>query len=95
MEQKLLFILVHQKAYPLQTRLGEVFALSQPRVNEWIHRLLPILKEAWADLGGLPEREPERYAQSEVRHGEPPEFIIDGTERRRQRPQNPAKQALA
>jgi hypothetical protein len=95
MEQKLLFILVHQKAYPLQTLLGEVFELSQPRVNEWIHRLLPILKEALDDLGVLPEREPERFAQSEVRYGEPPEFIIDGTERRRQRPKNPEKQAVA
>src|SRR5262245_5053485 len=46
MEQKLLFILVHQKAYPLQTLLGEVFGISQPRVNEWLQRLLPILKEA-------------------------------------------------
>jgi hypothetical protein len=95
MEQKLLFILVYQKAYPLQTLLGEVFALSQPRVKEWIHRLLPILKEALADLGVLPEREPERFAQSEARHGERPDFIIDGTERRRQRPKNPEKQAAA
>jgi hypothetical protein len=30
-EQKLLFILVYQKAYPLQTLLGEVFELSQAR----------------------------------------------------------------
>lgn len=95
MEQKLVFILVHQKAYPLQTLLGEVFALSQPRVNEWIHRLLPILKEALADLGVLPEREPARFAQSEARHGERPDFIIDGTERRRQRPKNPEHQAAA
>jgi DDE superfamily endonuclease len=95
MEQKLLFILVHQKAYPLQTLLGEVFELSQPRVNEWIHRLLPILKEALDDLGVLPEREPEHFAQSEARHGERPEFIIDGTERRCQRPKNPEKQAAA
>jgi hypothetical protein len=95
MEQKLLFILVHQKAYPLQILLGEVFALSQPRVNEWIHRLLPILKEALADLGVLPEREPARFAQSEARYGERPDFIIDGTERRRQRPKPPEKQAAA
>lgn len=95
MEQKLLFILVHQKTYPLQALLGEVFELSQPRVNEWIHRLLPILKEALDDLGVLPEREPGRFAQSEVRRGEHPEFIIDGTERRRQRPKNPEKQAVA
>lgn len=46
MAQKLLVIVVHQKAYQLQTLLGEVFELSQPRVNEWIPRLLPILKEA-------------------------------------------------
>lgn len=95
MEQKLVFILLHQKAYPLQALLGEVFELSQPRVNEWIHRLLPILKEALDDLGVLPEREPEHFAQSEARHGERPEFIIDGTERRRQRPKTPEKQAAA
>ena len=45
-EQKVLFILVHQKTYPRQTLLGEVFELSQPRVNEWVHRLLPVLKVA-------------------------------------------------
>jgi hypothetical protein len=95
MEQKLLFIWVQQKAYPLQTRLGEVFALSQPRVNEWIHRLLPILKDALDALGVVPERAPEHFAQSEARHGERPEFIIDGTERRRQRPKTPEKQAAA
>lgn len=87
--------MLHQKAYPLQALLGEVFELSQPRVNEWIHRLLPILKEALDDLGVLPEREPEHFAQSEARHGERPEFIIDGTERRRQRPKTPEKQAAA
>jgi hypothetical protein len=95
MEQKLLFILVHQKTYPLQSLLGEVFELSQSRVNEWIHRLLPILKAALDELGVLPEREPEHFAQSEPQHGERPDLIIDGTERRRQRPKNPTKQAAA
>ena len=93
LEQKLLFILVHQKTYPLQTLLGEVFELSQSRVNEWVHRLMPILKLALDELGLLPEREPEHFAQSEPPQGEPPTFIIDGTERRRQRPKNPDKQA--
>src|SRR5437763_3281709 len=45
-EQKLLLLLVYLKAYPLQTLLGELFGLSQPRVNYWIHRLLPILRDA-------------------------------------------------
>jgi hypothetical protein len=94
-EQKLLFILVYQKTYPLQTLLGEVFELSQSRINEWVHRLLPVLKLALDELGVLPERDPRQFAQSEAQHGERPEFIIGGTERRRQRPKNPAKQAVA
>jgi DDE superfamily endonuclease/Helix-turn-helix of DDE superfamily endonuclease len=93
-EQKLLFILVHQKSSPLQTLLGEVFELSQPRVNEWVHRLLPVLKEALEELGVLPERDPGHFAQRELQHGERPELIIDGTERRRQRPKSPEKQAV-
>jgi hypothetical protein len=92
-EQKLLFILVHQKTYPLQTLLGEVFEFSQPRVNEWVHRLLPVLKVALDELGVLPEREPQRFAQSEQPYGERPNLIIDGTERRRQRPKALEKQA--
>jgi hypothetical protein len=92
-EQKLLFILVYQKTYPLQTLLGEVFELSQPRVNEWVQRLLPVLKAALDELGVLPERDPKHFAQSEPQHGERPNLIIDGTERRRQRPKNAAKQA--
>jgi len=94
-EQKLLFILVYQKTYPLQTLLGEVFALSQPRVNEWVQRLLPILKVALDELGVLPERDPQHFAQSELQYGDRPELIIDGTERRRQRPKTPAKQTIA
>ncbi len=94
-EQKLLFILVHQKTYPLQTLLGEVFEFSQPRVNGWVHRLLPVLKVALDELGVLPERDPAHFAQSEQQHGERLELIIDGTERRRQRPKNPEKQAAA
>ncbi len=36
LEDKLLFILVYEKTYPLQTMLGLQFGLSQGRVNEWI-----------------------------------------------------------
>jgi hypothetical protein len=93
-EQKLLFALVYQKTYPLQTLLGEVFELSQPRVNEWIHRLLPVLHLALDALGVLPERDPRQFAQSEKQKREGPDLIIDGTERRRQRPKNPVKQAF-
>jgi hypothetical protein len=91
----LLFSLVHQKTYPWQTLLGEVFELSQPRVNEWVHRLLAILKGALDKVGVLPERGPQHFALSEQSHGERPALIIDGTERRRPRPKSPEKHAAA
>ncbi len=92
-DQKLLFVLVYLKAYPLQAVMAELFGLSQPGVNHWLHRLLPVLLDALEDLGELPERDPRHCA-----HGQPasaaPRLIIDGTERRRQRPKSPEKQAL-
>jgi hypothetical protein len=92
-EQKLLFLLVYLKTYPLQTLLGELFELSQPRVNYWLHRLLPLLHEVLDELGVLPQRDGRQFAQSEAACGEDPRLIIDGTERRRQRPKSPEKQA--
>jgi DDE superfamily endonuclease/Helix-turn-helix of DDE superfamily endonuclease len=92
-EQKLLFLLVYLKTYPLQALLGELLELSQSRVNYWIHRLLPIVQEALDELGVLPERDPRHFAESQAASREDPRLIIDGTERRRQRPKNPEKQA--
>lgn len=93
-EQKLLLILVYQKTYPLQVVRGELFGLSQTSANQWIHRLLPILRNALAALGVKPERDGRKFAQAERRTKEPRDYILDGTERRRQRPKNPEKQAL-
>ena len=93
-EQKLLFILVYQKAYPLQVVMGELFDLSQSSANEWIHRLLPVLRNALTALGVMPERDGRQFARSERGKREPSDYIIDGTERRRQRPKKPEKQAL-
>ena len=91
-EQKLLFILVHQKTYPLQVVLGELFGLSQSRANAWVHRLLPILQVALTALGVMPERDGRKFAQAERKQRDPKDYIIDGTERRRQRPKKPGKQ---
>lgn len=93
-EEKLLFILVYLKTYPLQVVMGDLVDLSQPQANHWIHRLLPVLRAALDDLGFRPERDPSHFAQSQP-PGEPePRLIIDCTERRRQRPKGPEKQAL-
>jgi hypothetical protein len=93
-EQKLLFILVYQKTYPLQVVQGELFGMGQSSANEWVHRLLPVLHDALSAMGVMPEREGDKFARSERRKQEPSEYIIDGTERRRQRPKVPEKQAL-
>lgn len=93
-EQKLLFALVYQKTYPLQAVIGALFALSQPRVNHWVHLLLPILKDALDALGMLAQRDPKQFARSEQRYEQTKDFIIDGTERRRQRPKDAKKQVL-
>lgn len=94
MEQKLLFALVYQKNYPLQAVQAELFGMVQSRANEWIHTLLPILKQALDDLGFMPERDPKNFKRQERNQSDAVNSIIDGTERRRQRPKQAEKQAL-
>ena len=93
-EDKLLFALVYTKTYPLQVVQGQLFGMSQSSANEWIHFLMPVLATALDDLGVLPERDGAHVAQHERRHGEPRDLIVDGVERRRQRPKNREKQAV-
>lgn len=93
-EQKLLFALVYQKSYPLQSVMGELFGMGQSQANEWIHCLLPILKQALDDLGYEPERDPKKFKEKERDRKDAVDSIIDGTERRRQRPKQAEKQAL-
>lgn len=93
-EDKLLFILVYTKTYPLQLVQGELFEMSQPSANEWIHALLPVLSAALDALGVMPERDGGQAAQHERRQGEARDLTIDGVERRRQRPKDPKIQAI-
>ena len=69
-EQKLLFILVYQKTYPVQIVMAELFRMSQSSANEWIKRLLPILGKALDAMGVLPERKGKRFAKTEARRPE-------------------------
>lgn len=94
LEEKLLFALVYQKSYPLQSVTGELFGMGQSQANEWIHELLPILKQALDDLGYTPERDPKKFKQKERGRNDAVDSIIDGAERRRQRPKKAEKQAL-
>ena len=91
-EDKLLFILSYQKTYPIQEMLGLQFGISQPQANYWVHLLLPILKQALAEMGLTPERDGEAVVDSSLVAEAEPDFLIDGTERRRQRPKDAQKQ---
>lgn len=93
-EDRLLFILVYVKTYPLQEIMAELFDLDVSNVNEWIHRLLPLLRDALDELDVLPERDAQAVAQAQVQRPAGQTVILDGTERRRQRPKNPEKQVL-
>jgi len=92
MADKLLFLLVYQKTNPLQTMPGLQFGLSQSQTNYWIHRLLPVLQGALADLAMAPERDASQVAPSPLTLEGAPTMAIDGTERRRQRPQEATAQ---
>src|SRR2546430_176985 len=61
-EDKLLFLLVYLKTYPLQAVMGELFDLSTSQVNYWLHRLFPVLRSALDALGVLPQRDPGQSA---------------------------------
>lgn len=54
--------------------------------------MLPVLQRALADLGMAPEREASRVASSPLAREGAPTMAIDGTERRRQRPQDAVRQ---
>jgi hypothetical protein len=93
-EDKLLFVLVYLKTYPLQVVLGQLFGISTSQANYWLHHLFPVLRSALDDLGFLPERDGERLAGRLVESSNPRIVIIDGTERRRERPKKAEKQTL-
>lgn len=93
MGDKMLFILVYDKTYPLQTMQGLHFGLSQGRTNHWIHHLQPVLRQALADLGMTPVRDGASFAAHLTDSEVPADYLVDGTERRRQRPSDSTTQS--
>ncbi|GIK55851.1 MAG: hypothetical protein BroJett015_15140 [Chloroflexota bacterium] len=53
---------------------------------------MPLLQTALADLGMKPEREADGLAESDTVAAEPADWLLDGSERRRQRPKDKEKQ---
>lgn len=82
---KLFFILFYYKVYPIQEAMAVIFGISQSQVCTWIHTLSPILKQALGREKCLPERNPRKLKEV-LAECDLQDFIIDGTERERQRP---------
>ncbi len=82
-EDKLFFILSYLKTNNLQTVQGALFGMSQPKANQWIHCLHPVLTQALHMLGELPERQ-----MADVPFDQDAEalYFHDGTERPIPRP---------
>ena len=87
-EEKLFFILNYLKSNNLQTVQGSLFNLSQPKANQWIHTLHPVLNQALAQAEALPAREMDAVSFAE----EETLYFHDGTERPIPRPSDPEKQ---
>jgi hypothetical protein len=62
-EDKLLFILVYFKTYPLQEVLAFHFDVSQGQACQWIHILSEVLRLALTELGHTPERDPQKVKE--------------------------------
>jgi hypothetical protein len=62
-EDRLLFILVYLKTNPLQVAHGILFGLPQGKTNQWIHVLLPVLRNAMRQLGDAPSRSLKELAR--------------------------------
>src|SRR4029450_14119896 len=55
-EDRLLFILVYLKQNPTQLLHGRVFGMRQSKTTQWIHVLLPVLRNALRTMGDAPCR---------------------------------------
>jgi Helix-turn-helix of DDE superfamily endonuclease len=55
-EDRLLFILVYLKTYPLQVVQGRLFGMGQSKAHQWLHALLVVLQATLRTLGDAPTR---------------------------------------
>ena len=83
----LLFILFYLKVYPTFDLLGVFFELDRSECHRWVKKLLPVLEEVLRHRLVLPRRRLRNLAEFAAVFPGAREVMIDGTERRIQRPQ--------
>jgi len=62
-EDRLLFILVYLKQHPIHLLHGRLFGMRQSKATQWIHVLLPVLRNTLRTLGDAPCRSVEALRQ--------------------------------
>lgn len=95
LEDKLLFILVYTRIYPLMIIQGLFFGFEDSRACQWVHRLLPILDQVMGFAHTRPKRGNGRSLEEILKEfPELKEFGIslDGAERPTKRPKDKEKQ---
>jgi hypothetical protein len=94
LEDKLIFILIYTRIYPLMIVQGFFFNFEDSRACEWTKRLLPVLDRACDFSRVRPRRENGRSLEEILKEfPELKEFgiTLDGVERAKRRPKNPEK----
>jgi hypothetical protein len=89
-KDKMLFILFYFRQYPTQEVQGFLFGIGQAQANMWVHRLTVVLNAALGKEQQLPERKASKLEQV-LSNCPELEFVIDGTERRTNRPKDKIK----
>jgi hypothetical protein len=90
-EDRLLFILFYIKTYPLQEVLAYLFGMSQGQAHFLIYQLSRILCETLKRMDHLPARTSEDMMRK-LAEEEPQDLVIDGTERKIERPKDAERQ---
>src|SRR5215207_6750191 len=80
-EDRLLFILVYLKTYPLQVVQGRLFGMGQSKAHQWIHVLLGVLQATLRGLGDAPTRSVIELAKRlGVTEAEASALVVSGQE---------------
>ncbi len=90
-QDRLLFILVYVRLYPIQELQALLFGLSQPQACYWIHTLLPALRTALGTECALPARPAASVEELQQRCPDLV-YLLDAAERPIQRPQDDDRQ---
>jgi hypothetical protein len=81
LEDRLLFILVYLKTYPLQVVQGRLFGMGQSKAHQWIHVLLVVLQATLRTLGDAPTRSVTKLAaRLEMAEAEATALVVPTTE---------------